>query len=135
MTPKQKATHASLIRQVHTSTRYQAYYSDHREEYEELLQEHFGVTSSKALDIGQLIELVNFLNMRSASLPVMHRRSQATPQQLWKIEQLWHEKARDKETAAQLSFVKRITGRRLKVLGEIDGDEATKVIVAMEAMK
>lgn len=134
MTPRQKVAKTSLIKQVHTSQRYRNYYRDNRDEYEALLQNSFGKKSSKALSVGELIMLVDYLNMKRSSLPEFEQAKASAPQ-LYKIEQLWSAKARDKSTAALLGFVERITSKRLNVLSDLGKGEAAKLIVALEAMQ
>lgn len=51
MTKRQKNAHASLVKQVHTSIRYQNYYRNEREEYVEMLEGAFGKDSSVALSV------------------------------------------------------------------------------------
>ena len=134
MTPRQKVAKTSLIKQVHTSQRYRNYYRDNRDEYEALLQRSFGKQSSKALKVGELIMLVDYLNMKRSSLPEFKPTGASAPQ-LYKIEQLWSSKARDKSTEALLGFVARITSKSMKVLSELGKEDAVKVIVALEAMQ
>lgn len=134
VTPKQKAYHTNLIQQVHVSLRYQNYYRDNRDEYEELLKSSFNKSSSKDLSVDQLIKLVDYLNMKRADLPTA-KPTAATPQQLYKIEQSWGAKARDKSTASMLVFVKRITKKDVSRLADLKKDDARKVIIALEKME
>lgn len=134
MTKKQKLAHATLIKQVHTSIRYQNYYRNEREEYVEMLNGAFGKTSSVALSVSELIALVDYLNMRRESLPTFTPK-QSTSAQVWKIMQLWEAKARDKSDAALLSFCKRIIKKEYETPNMMEFNEAQKVIFALEKMK
>lgn len=134
MTQKQKLAHAALIKQVHTSIRYQNYYRIEREEYVEMLTGAFGKKSSVALSVSELITLVDYLNMRSESLPTFTPK-QSTSAQVWKIMQLWEAKARDKSDAALLSFCKRIIKKEYETPNMMEFNEAQKVIFALEKMK
>lgn len=134
MTQKQKNAHASLIKQVHTSIRYQNYYRNEREEYVEMLNGAFGKDSSVALSVSELITLVDYLNMKRDTLPTFTPK-QSTSAQVWKIMQLWEAKARDKSDAALLSFCKRIIKKEYETPNQMEFNEAQKVILALEKMK
>lgn len=134
MTPKQKNAHAALIKQVHTSIRYQNYYRNEREEYVEMLTGAFGKDSSVALSVSELITLVDYLNMRRDALPTFTPK-QSTSAQIWKIMQTWDKKARDKSDTALLSFCKRIIKKEYETPNQMEFDEAQKVILALEKMK
>lgn len=134
MTQKQKNAHASLIKQVHTSIRYQNYYRNEREEYVEMLKGAFGKDSSVALSVSELIMLVDYLNMKRDTLPTFTPK-QSTSAQVWKIMQLWEAKARDKSDTALLSFCKRIIKKEYETPNQMEFNEAQKVILALEKMK
>lgn len=134
MTQKQKNAHASLIKQAHTSIRYQNYYRNEREEYVEMLEASFGKNSSVALSVSELIMLVDYLNMKRDTLPTFTQK-QSTSAQVWKIMQLWEAKARDKSDAALLSFCKRIIKKEYETPNQMEFNEAQKVILALEKMK
>ncbi len=134
MTKRQKIAHSSLIKQVHTSIRYQNYYRHERDEYVEMLTGAFGKDSSVALSVSELIILVNYLNMKRESLPTFTPK-QSTPAQVWKIMQTWEAKARDKSDTALLSFCKRIIKKEYETPNQMEFNEAQKVILALEKMK
>lgn len=134
MTQRQKIAHAALIKQVHTSIRYQNYYRNEREDYVEMLMGAFGKDSSVALSVSELIILVDYLNMKRHELPTFTPK-QSTPAQVWKIMQIWETKARDKSDTALLSFCKRIIKKEYETPNQMDFNEAQKVIVALEKMK
>lgn len=134
MTLKQKAAYDSLVKKVHTSQRYRNYYSDNRDEYEALLKRSFGKQSSKALKIYELIMLVDYLNMKRSTLPEFKPTGASAPQ-LYKIEQTWSVKARDKSVTALMEFAKRIIKKEYKSLNELEFNEAQKMILALEKLK
>jgi hypothetical protein len=134
MTPKQKNAHAALVKQVHTSIRYQNYYRDNRDEYVKMMEDAFGKNSSVALSVSELIILVDYLNLRRDTLPSFAPR-QSTPAQIWKIMQTWEAKARDKSDTALLNFCKRIIKKEYEAPNQMEFNEAQKVILALEKMK
>ncbi len=134
MTPKQKNAHASLIKGVHLSQRYQNYYHHNRDEYVEMLEAAFGKKSSVALSVSELIVLVDYMNMKPVVLPTFVPKS-STSSQIWKIMQTWDTKARDKSDVALLSFAKRIIKKEYETPNQMDFNEAQKVILALEKMK
>jgi hypothetical protein len=71
--------------------------------------------------------------MKSVKLPT-YAPKRATPAQVWKIMQVWNAKARDKSTMALKSFCKRIIKKDIET-HLMDGNEAQKVILALEKMK
>ncbi|WP_294962348.1 hypothetical protein [Sulfurimonas sp.] len=62
MTDKQKRYKVALIRSIHCSDMYKNVYADDRELYETMLENRFGVSSSKKLGIEELIALDSFVN-------------------------------------------------------------------------
>lgn len=134
MTQKQREAHASLVKQVHTSIRYQNYYRDNREEYVRMIEDAFGKKSSRDLSVSDLIALVDYLNMRRDWLPTF-KPARATPAQVWKIMQAWNAKARDKSDAALLNFCRRIIKKEYESPDQMTFNEAQKVILALENMK
>jgi len=134
MTKRQKDAYSSLVKQVHTSTRYQNYYNNEREEYVEMLKGAFGKNSSVALSVSELIILVDYLNMKRDTLPTFTCK-QSSPSQIWKIMQLWESKARDKSDTALLSFCKRIIKKEYETPNQMEFNEAQKVILALQNMK
>ncbi|MDD3770492.1 MAG: DUF1018 domain-containing protein [Sulfuricurvum sp.] len=134
MTKKQREAHAVLVKQVHTSIRYQNYYRDNRDEYVKMMEDAFGKKSSLELSVSELIMLVDYLNMRRESLPTFVPK-QSTPAQIWKIMQTWEAKARDKSDTALLNFCKRIIKKEYEAPNQMEFNEAQKVILALEKMK
>lgn len=134
MTKKQRKAHAVLVKQVHTSIRYQNYYRDNRDEYVKMMEDAFGKKSSLELSVSELIMLIDYLNMRRDTLPSFTPR-QSTPAQIWKIMQIWEAKARDKSDAALLNFCKRIIKKEYEAPNQMEFNEAQKVILALEKMK
>ncbi len=123
----------SLIKAVHLSKRYKMYYKEHRDEYVELLKRQFGVSSSKELSIGELIELKEYLNFRRDSLSF--KKELISSAQIKLIKELWSEIARDKSERAMLWFMKRFEGE-LKIELELYSKRAAqKAIIALKKMR
>jgi len=136
MTPKQKALKKSLIMKVHTSKLYNEVYRHDRELYEEMLQNHFGTTSSKKLDITQLMVLVDFLNRKRSVLPrIIKNDTAASAAQMHTIKTLWGSVARDKSDDALRKFIHRITKNLYLHLENISKKDAQAVIVALKKME
>ena len=124
MTPKQKRLHASLIKALHISRRYQEYYKDNKDEYRELLQEHFKADSSKELSIDQLMIFVDYMNFKKVELPTYKNRI-CTKAQL----------ATTKTDEALLKFANRQTQKTYAELHMVTLREAQKIIPVLETMK
>jgi len=136
MTPKQQIFHKSLIRALHLSRRYREYYRDNREEYRELLDEKFGVSSSKELGIEQLIVFVDYMNFKADELPTKRRvnESLCSEAQLKMMHGLWNELARDKSEEALLTFAKRVLKKHYLHLHMLTKSEAQKLIPVLKNM-
>ena len=133
MTAKQKRLKQSLIKQVHTSKKWQSYYKENEEDYRDKLEAHFGKRSSKEMNIEQLIALVKWLNYDLPELPVIKdRSSEATQRQITAIHGLWQRYARDKSDKALRSFVAKITGNTYLHLDKLAKKDAQKVILALK---
>ncbi len=130
MTQAQTDFRKLLLKQIHTSPRWRNHFGENREAYEELLQDHFGHRSSAKLSITQLQQLNSYMQMER-SLP---RRKLASPQQLFKMSEIWAEKARTPTDAALLVFAARICGRTPDSLPDLSPAEAQKVIIALSKM-
>lgn len=137
MTPKQQIFHKSLIRALHLSKRYKEYYSDNKQEYREMLDEHFGVSSSKELCLDELIVFVDYMNFKADELPTKRRvnESLCSEAQLKMMRGLWSERARDKSEEALLSFAKRVLKKHYLHLHMISKSEAQKLIPVLQKMK
>ena len=140
MTKKQQSFHASLIKGLHTSKRYQGYYKDEKEEYKELLQEHFGVDTSTKLNINQLKILVDYMNFKDVELP-RHKRRDAefgatcTKAQHEMMKGLWNDFARTPTEEKLLSFLNRKLSKEYKELHQVTKVEAQKMIPVLVTMK
>ena len=133
MTAKQKAFKQSLIKQVHLAAKYKEYFAHNREDYEDKLTEHFGASSSKDLNIEQLIALVKWLNYELPELPVIKDRTKdATDRQINAILKLWDHYARDKSENALRKFIQKITGNLYIYIDKLSKHDATKVILALK---
>ena len=134
MTVKERSYHKALIKTLHISARYQNHYKENKDEYIELLQEHFGVNSSKEMSVSELLILVDYFNFKRDDLPEKASLKDITKKQYEYIKGLWEEKARDKSDEALLSFVKRQTKRKINSLNKLNFEEAQKLIIALKAM-
>ncbi len=132
LTKAQEELKKSLIRAVHLSRRYTNYYKDDKEAYRELLEEHFGVKSSKELSISELIELNDYLNFRRGSLS--HTRLMSKAQERL-LKELWSEVARDKSQRALIWFLKRFEGELRISVDRYSKKSASKAILALKKTK
>ena len=133
MTAKQEAYKRSLIQQVHLSTKYQAYYKENKEDYKQKLLEHFGESSSKELNIEQLLVLVKWLNYDLPDMPIVKDRSkEATERQITLIHTLWSTYARDTSDTALRAFIKKLTKNTYLHVDKLSKADATKCIVALK---
>ena len=126
MTRKQREYKKALIRAVHTSKMYKEIYSCDRELYEEMLNNYFGVKSSKELNIDELNRLVKFLNGKE-----MIKKEYITPNQKSYIAVMWAKKSLFKTPESLLKFAKRILKKEVKEIEEITKREAMKLIAAI----
>lgn len=137
MTPKQKNFHKSLVRAIHLSKRYKDYYKENKYEYVELLQEYFGVTSSKELSIDQLISFVDFMNFKRKSLTKYESRADepCTHAQLSTMRGLWGDFARIKTDEKLLVFINRNRRTEYKEIHLVSKFDAQKIIPILKTMK
>jgi hypothetical protein len=137
MTPKQQIYHKSLVKALHISRRYKEYYSNNKDEYKELLQEHYGVDSSKELTIDQLIIFVDYMNFKRDELPKYEANGEelCTKKQLSTMKGLWESFASIPTEAALLKFANRQTGKTYLHLHMISKTEAQKIIPVLKTMK
>jgi len=137
MTKKQENFHKSLVRSIHLSRKYKEFYRDNKEEYVELLQEHFGVTSSKELSIDQLISFVDFMNFKRHSLPKYESRADepCTHAQLSTMRGLWSDFARTKTDEKLLAFVNRNRRTEYAEMRLVSKIDAQKIIPILKTMK
>lgn len=133
MTPKQQMLHKMLIKQLHISKRYTEYYKHNKEEYKDLLEEFFGVRSSLELHIEQLIDLVDYMNFKKASL-VKHTPELCSKAQQVSIRGLWGNIARDKSDSALLTFIQRVLKKRYLHLHMLTKKEAQTIIPVLKNM-
>ncbi|WP_294962287.1 phage protein GemA/Gp16 family protein [Sulfurimonas sp.] len=133
MTQRQQIYHKSLIKALHISRRYKEYFKDNKDEYTELLQESFGVNSSKELTINQLILFVDYMNFKDVKLPTYEKRSDefgatCTKPQLEMMKGLWNGFATNKTDEALLKFANRQAGKTYLHLHMLSKQEAQKII-------
>ena len=134
MTPKQAALKKSLIKGIHISKRYQEYYKNDREAYELILEDRYGVSSSKKLTIDQLKAFVKWLNYKTDELKQDKKKSTATEPQLHKIRELWHSVARTPTDEALRAFIYKITCKHYLHIDALTKTDAQKMIVVLEKM-
>ena len=137
MTLRQKTYHKSLIQQLHISKRYREYFKHNRDEYEELLEKHFGVSSSKKLQIDQLIILVKYFNFQSATLPIQKQNTPnaSTPAQLNTIRSIWSNYADDTSDETLLKFIRRQFKKQYLHVKNLSLKEAQILIVTLRRMQ
>ena len=134
MTTKQKAYKSSLIRSIHTSPLYSEIYSDDRELYETMLENTFGVKSSKKLSIEELINLDNFMHKRG-ELRLVPKKVGATTNQINFIQTIWSKNSRNKDLKSLLTQVKKVIKRDVSALENLTENEAGKVIASIKNIK
>jgi len=135
MTAKQKALKKRLIQKIHTSIRYIAYLKYDRDAYEALLETHFGVDSSKKLDIDQLIIFVDFLNSKREEIPIMIRKSTATASQLRLIKELWGRVGKNPSDEALRAMVYRVTKNNYLHIDALSKKDAQTMIPVLKNME
>lgn len=133
MTLKQQTLHGSLIKQLHISKRYKEYYKENKEEYQELLQRHFGMRSSKELSIDQLIVFADYMNFKRGALPE-YKAEICTKAQLSTMRGLWNSFASNPNDEALLAFVNRQTRKSYTELHMTTLIEAQKIIPVLKNM-
>lgn len=134
MTAKQTKLKKSLIKGIHISKRYQEYYKNDRDTYEHILDDVFGVKSSKELDIDQLKAFVAWLNYKTDELRIDKRKSTATAAQIRKIKELWGTVARNPSDQALREFVHEITHNLYIHIEGISKKDAQKMIPVLKKM-
>jgi hypothetical protein len=127
---------AILVKQIHISKRWREYYKSNRDDYVDLLQTHFGVSSSKDMQIDQLVMLRDWMNFQLANLPIQKPKNEmATPEQLSIIRSIWTNYANDASDTALLKFAKRIVGTQYLHLKSLPCKEAQKLIPVLLKMQ
>lgn len=142
MTKKQIWKRRDLNIKIHTSKRYIQNYKDNQDEYVELLQEHFGASSSKDLDLTNLIIFNDYMNCKTLKLPYRKTKAKSTlckglvtKAQLKMIVGLWNDFARDKSDEALLEFVNKQTKKLYMHVHMISKPEAQQIIPILKKMK
>ncbi|MFX4241477.1 phage protein GemA/Gp16 family protein [Aliarcobacter butzleri] len=136
MTNKQRAYKQALIKQVHTSKLYIDVYSQDRELYEDMLQNNFGVKSSKDLSIDGLMELVKFLQGNPFTRSKKAIKSfKATTNQTDYILTLWQKNSLYKDVFSLFNFAKKIIKKEINSLDELNKNEARTLINAVLNIK
>jgi hypothetical protein len=130
MNAKQRAYHKALVRSVHLSKKYRAYYKDHKDEYREVLMRSFGKESSKDLTLDELELFTDWMNGRVDDLP-RYNPGVITQAQQMRLRTLWRAYAKDQSDTALLAFVRRVSKKAYLCVEAIDKESATKAIVAL----
>lgn len=130
MNAKQRAYHKALVRSVHLSKKYRAYYKDHKDEYREVLMRSFGKESSKDLTLDELELFTDWMNGRVDDLPRCNPGVITQAQQM-RLRTLWRAYAKDQSDTALLAFVRRVSKKAYLCVEAIDKESATKAIVAL----
>ena len=134
MTPKQEALKTHLIKVIHTLKGQCGL--DDEEVYRGVLQNAYGVNSSRDMEIDDLIDFAKKLGYvppkkyKEKAIP-----RNATQKQLDTIVGLWEEVARDKSPLALRNFCDKIIKKRPLYLSSLEVKEAQKVILALLEMK
>jgi len=136
MTEAQKALRKNLLAKIHKHEFCKQ--SKAQDAWGAYLYSLYGVESSGNLSIDELYNLLDILNKKSDKAikkgARVYPNDRASQAQIFTIEKLWKEKARDKSHEAMMRFVKRVTGvvaLHLTILSKID---ASKVILAIQRM-
>ncbi|MEA5113222.1 MAG: regulatory protein GemA [Geobacteraceae bacterium] len=116
--------------------------------YRLLLQEFAGITTSKALNMGQAEELIEDLKCKAGQQAwtrkeggqhsdLAGRPGMATPAQLRMIEAIWKKVSRAEDTEARTKALRAFIQRIAKVsdLRFLDREGAGKIINALESMQ
>lgn len=108
-TTKQQQLRKKLITALHLSQRYKNYYADNKQEYKKLLLDNFGVDSSTKLSISQLISLLDYFNLKTATIQNTQNKDnkKASKAQINKIKELWNQYAKDTSDRALIHFLSR----------------------------
>jgi hypothetical protein len=131
MTNKQRFFKQALIKQVHTSKLWFDVYSHDRDLYETMLQNNFGVKSSKELDISQLMELVKFLNGQK----FVSFKTEATKNQIAFLLSLWEQKSIAKDEKSLLMLIYTRFKISLNSIYDLPKKDFKKVIAVVQNLK
>ena len=135
MSPKQIKLRKFLIKQIHISKRYQERYKDNRDEYEHILEDRYGVVSSKELSIDQLKAFVKWLNYETDKLEQNKKLSTATEPQIKKMRALWEEVARTPSDETLRAMITKITKKQYLHVDAISKKDAQTMIIVLTKMK
>lgn len=135
MTEGQKALRKKLLAKIHQHPFCKE--AKELESWTAFLQNGYGVTSSADLSIDELMNLFDVI--RGIKEPKIggvreSKEGMASPKQIYTIEKLWDEKAKDKSSLALRKFIKRtikIMPLHLRSLSIMD---ASRVITAIKKL-
>ncbi len=128
MTNKQHSFRKSLIQKIQI-VKHNVFADD--EERKAFMLSRFGVDSTTKLSIDELKQLLDFCNRKVSDVPI----APITQAQVFRINNLWLQKARNKTIEAMGAFASKIAKREVCFINELRKGEATSVIVALEKMR
>ncbi len=131
MTSKQRNFKAILIKQVHTSVLYKQVYKHDRDLYEQMLENTFGVKSSKDLSIDELLALVSFLNQKTAFI----QKAFISNNQVSFLKSLWDQKANYPTEDNLLKLIYNKFKLDLKSINELHRKDFKKVVGLLKNLK
>ena len=134
MTDKQRRYKSALIKSIHCSDMYKNIYAHDRDLYESMLQNRFGVDSSKKLGIEELISLDRFMNKKDG-LQIVPKKIYATKNQIAFIKTLWGANSKEKTISSLLKLVSKVLQKEVERLEDIAKNEAGKVIASIKNIK
>jgi len=131
MTKKQRNYKQALIKAVHTSLMYKGIFAHNRDMYEDFLENHFGVKSSKDLSIGELKKLVDYLNHKSDKIET----DRASDNQIAYLVSVWMDKSSEKTYDSLIAFSEKILKKKVKNLEQLSKKEASKMIAVVNNLR
>ncbi|CUV65216.1 conserved hypothetical protein [Sulfurovum sp. enrichment culture clone C5] len=133
MTEGQKAFRKNLLAKVHQHPFCKE--AKGLDTWNHFLQNGYGVDSSAKLSIGELLNLVEVMNSKSEPRISGTRESDigyASSKQIYVIDTLWKDKARDKSDLALRKFIKRTIKSMPLHLSNLSKIDASRVITALK---
>lgn len=133
MTEGQKALRKKLLAKVHQHPFCKE--AKELDTWNHFLQNGYGVESSAKLSIGELLNLIEVMSSKSEPIISGTRESDneyASAKQLYTIEKLWKNKARDTSDLALRKFMKRTIKTMPLHLRNLSKIDASRVITALK---
>jgi hypothetical protein len=137
MTKKQQIYKKKLIQLIHLSSMYQNHYKHNIDDYQDLLETHFWVKSSKDLSLDNLEIFLDYLNGKRTTLPVTKVLGDSiTNAQLNKLKLEWGNNSSSKCIDSLINFLSnKVIKRKINTLQELTKLEATNSIVVVGKLK